>query len=198
MALDGDAPTMNVMNAKPKSPSSTLRNIAVAMQRVTAALRRRPDMALQDDAPAAARWVSGTRVVSRHANGTEVASDMPVELGGSGDQVSPGWLFRAGLASCAATRIVLRAAAEGIELTSLEVSASSRSDTRGLLGMVETGGEPVSAGPRGVQLVVRIRAEGIADERLRELVEDTCRGAPISSALQNAVPLAVQVDVGSA
>jgi uncharacterized OsmC-like protein len=60
---------------------------------------------------------------------------MPSEVGGSGDQVTPGWLFRAGLASCAATRIAMAAAAEGIELATLEVRASSRSDTRGLLGM---------------------------------------------------------------
>ena len=72
---------------------------------------------MHDDAPATARWQGGTprRHVS-HADGTQVPTDMPAELGGSGDQVTPGWLFRAGLASCAATSIVLAAAAEGIEL----------------------------------------------------------------------------------
>jgi hypothetical protein len=34
--------------------------------------------------------------------------------------VTPGWLFRAGFASCAATCIAMGAAAQGIELASLE------------------------------------------------------------------------------
>ena len=74
-------------------------------------------MGMHDDAPATARWRGGTRVVTSHANGIEIPTDMPGELGGSGDRVTPGWLFRAGLASCAATRIAMGAAAEGIELT---------------------------------------------------------------------------------
>lgn len=101
-----------------------LQNLATALQRVEAVLRRRPEMGLQDDAPATARWESGLRFVASHANGTQLVTDMPAELGGSGDQVTPGWLFRAGLASCAATCIVLAAAAEGIALATLEVSAS--------------------------------------------------------------------------
>ena len=76
-----------------------LQNLATALQRVEAVLRRRPEMGLQDDAPATARWESGLRFVASHANGTQLVTDMPAELGGSGDQVTPGWLFRAGLAS---------------------------------------------------------------------------------------------------
>lgn len=67
-------------------------------------------------------------------------------------------LFRAGIASCLATCIAMRAAQAGIELSALEVRASSRSDLRGLFGMKEATGEVVAAGPRGVQLVVRIAA----------------------------------------
>ena len=88
-------------------------DIAAAMQRVESVLRRRPEVGLHDDAPATARWQSGTRVVSSHANGTQIVTDMPTELGGSGDQVTPGWLLRAGLASCLATRIAMAAAAAG-------------------------------------------------------------------------------------
>jgi len=77
--------------------------IAAAMQRVESVLTRRPEVGLRGDAPATARWESGTRVASSHANGTQLLTDMPTELGGSGDQISPGWLFRAGLASCLAT-----------------------------------------------------------------------------------------------
>lgn len=170
-------------------------DIAAAMQRVEAVLRRRPEAGLDDDAPAAARWQSGTRVVSSHANGTQMTTDMPGELGGSGDQVTPGWLLRAGLASCAATRIAMAAANEGIELAALQVVASSRSDARGLLGMAETDGESVSAGPRDVQLLVRICAPQVSSERLRALVEDSHRCSPVSAALQDAVPVALHIEV---
>jgi uncharacterized OsmC-like protein len=169
--------------------------IAAAWQRTTSVLRRRPEAGLHDDAPATARWSGGTRVVTEHANGTQVETDMPAAMGGSGDRVSPGWLLRAGMASCTATRIAMAAAAEGIELQALEVLASSRSDTRGLLGMADDGGEPVSAGPRDVTMSVRIAAPGVAPERLRELVEEGCRCSPIPNAVERATPLALRIAV---
>ncbi len=175
----------------------TMRDLAAALQRVERVLRRRPDIGLHDDAPATAHWQGGTRVVSSHANGTQVTSDMPAEVGGSGDQVTPGWLFRAGLASCATTRIAMGAAAAGIELAALEVVASSRSDTRGLLGMADADGETVCAEPNEVQLLVRISAPGVAAQRLRAVVEDSCRCSPVPAALQNAVPMILRIEVGA-
>ena len=149
----------------------TTQKIAAAMQRVVAVLERRPQVGLHDDTPAAARWESGLRVATSHANGMEISTDMPGELGGSGDRITPGWLFRAGLASCLATCIAMRAAAEGIALGTLSVVASSRSDTRALLGVAAADGEPVDAGPSDVQLRVQLSAHGVADERLHALVE---------------------------
>lgn len=173
-------------------------DLAAAIERNAAVLRRRPEFGLQDDAPAAARWQGGTRIVAEHANGAQMATDMPTELGGSGDQVTPGWLFRAGLASCAATSIVMAAAAEGIDVSALEVRAHSRSDTRGLLGLAGADGLPVYGGPRDVQLQVRIAAHGVAPERLRALVHDGLRRSPIPNAVQHATPLAVHIDVDAA
>lgn len=171
-------------------------DIAAALQRLRSVFQRRPEAGLHDDAPATASWVQGTRVVARHANGRTLATDMPAELGGSGDEVTPGWLFRAGLASCAATSIVLNAAAEGLTLSALEVHATSRSDTRGLLGMADATGAPVCGGPGDVTLQVRIAADGVAPERLRALVEAALRQSPIPSAVRQATPLALQVEVG--
>ncbi len=173
----------------------SMQDIAAALQRAEAVLQRRPEAGLHDDAPAAARWQHGTRIVTRHANGAQMATDMPGELGGSGDQVTPGWLFRAGLASCAATSIALRAAAEGIELTALEVHAGSRSDTRGLLGMADASGAPVHAGPRDVQLRVRISAEGIAPELLRALVEKGVGCSPVPDGVARATPFDLQIEL---
>jgi uncharacterized OsmC-like protein len=172
----------------------TIEDIATAVRRLESALKRRPATGMHDDAPATARWQTGLRFATSHAKGTQVLTDMPAGLGGSGDQVTPGWLLRAGLASCLATRIAMGAAATGIELTVLEVSASSRSDARGLFGIVEESGEPVGAGPRDVQLLVRISAPGISAERLRELVEDSNHCSPVSAALRDRVSVALRVE----
>ena len=185
------------MNANEQGGVAATRDLAATLQRAEAVLQRRPDMGLHDDAPATARWDGNTRVVASHANGTEVSTDMPGELGGTGDRVTPGWLFRAGLASCATTSIAMSAAAEGIALTTLEVRVSSRSDTRGLLGMTGADGTPVFAGPSDVRMHVRIFAPDAPPDRLRALVEKACRCSPIPAAVVNALPLDLRVDVAA-
>lgn len=172
-------------------------DIAAAMQRLEAVLRRRPEAGLHDDDPAEARWDGGLRVVTRHANGTAVATDMPVEIGGGGGEVTAGWLLRAALASCAVTRIAMAAAAEGIELDTLDARALSRSDARGLLGIADAEGHPVSAGPGDLQLHVRVHAPGVAAERLQALVQASCGCAPVSCAMAQALPAALHVEVAA-
>jgi uncharacterized OsmC-like protein len=169
--------------------------MAAAWQRTAAVLQRRPEAGLHEDAPASARWGGGTRVVTGHANGTQLETDMPAEMGGSGDRVSPGWLLRAGLASCTATRIAMAAAAQGVDLTALEVLASSRSDARGLLGMAGPNGEAISAGPLDMRLRVRIAGRGVPAERLRALVEESYRCSPTARAVQDAVPVALRIEI---
>lgn len=171
-----------------------IEDIAAAVQRVKAVLDRRPSAAIHDDAPAAARWQAGLHMVARHAEGAQVSTDLPVELGGDGAGVTPGWLLRAALASCLATRVAMEAAAAGIELSTLEVLATSRSDLRGLLGMVDATGEGVNPGPIDVQLHVRISAAGIPAARLRRLVEESHRSSPVAAALQDSLPVALSVE----
>jgi len=166
-----------------------------AIERVETVLRRRPDMGLHDDAAATVRWSAGTQVVAHHDNGTAIATDMPTELGGRGDRVTPGWLFRAGLASCAATCIAMKAAAEGVSLATLEVQAKSRSDTRGLLAMTDEQGADVFAGPLDMSLAVRIGAPGVDGERLRGLVDAALRCSPIPVAVRSATPVALSIVV---
>jgi uncharacterized OsmC-like protein len=175
----------------------TSEQVATAVARAQTVLRRKPEMGRHDDTPASARWLGATRCVVRHPAGIEVATDMPAELGGEGDEVTPGWLFRGGLASCAATSIALTAAARGIALDSLEVEASSRSDTRGLLGMTEADGREVPAGPADMQLHVRIAAAGVSAELLEKLVADGCRCSPVPCAVVQATPFALHVDVAA-
>src|SRR5580698_9380612 len=108
----------------------TAATITNAMQRARAIFTRRPEAALHADDPAIARWEQGLRVVSRQANGAHIATDMPREIGGQGKDVTPGWLLRAALASCLATRIAMEAAAREIVIARLEVVAASESDVR--------------------------------------------------------------------
>jgi len=173
-------------------------DLAAALQRTERVLRRRPSAGLHDDVAGVARWDGGARVVASHANGQQIATDMPRELGGEGLEVTPGWLVRAGLATCSATSIAMAAAAEDIELDELEVRASSRSDVRGLFGMTDANGAPVYPGLTDVQIHVRITARGVAPERLRALAEKGGRNTPMLSSLQQAVPVAIKIEVGDA
>ena len=170
-------------------------DIAAALERVEAVFERRPESALHDDPPGTVRWEGGLRAVASHANGKQVCTDMPAELGGTGDQVSPGWLLRAGVAACATTSIAMVAAREGITLASLEVQAGSRSDSRGMLGMADAEGEPVFPGPLGMDIQVRISAPGVSAERLRALVERGHGSAPMSAALRSAIPMTLAIDI---
>lgn len=170
--------------------------IAKSMVRARATFARRPQAATHPDDPATAHWEHGLRVVTHHPRGTQLTTDMPTTFGGTGDQVTPGWLLRAALASCLATRIAMSAAEEGIALASLEVSATSSSDARGFLGMVEHAGQRARAAPRRIQLDVRIgAAAGVPPARLRALVEESSACSPVSDALGAGVPLALNVEV---
>jgi uncharacterized OsmC-like protein len=176
----------------------TTPELATALRRVQTVLERRPDMGMQDDAPATACWQGGTRIVAGHPGGLQVLTDLPTEMGGSGDQVSPGWLVRAGLASCLSTSILLSAATEGIALDMLQVQASSRSDTRGIFGMAGADGCPVNPAAQDIQLTVRIAARDVDADRLRALVEASRRCSPVPVGLAHAAPIELRVDVVTA
>ncbi len=175
----------------------SLHDVGVAVKRAMAAFQRRPEMGVHANPPAVSRWESGTRIVTRSGEAMSVATDMPKELGGAGDQFTPGWLFRAGVASCAATSITLAAASGDIELTSLEVHVGSRSDARGLLGMSEPNGETVYAGLFDVELRVNIAANGADPMVLENLVRGCLSHSPVPCTLITATPLAVLVNVTS-
>jgi uncharacterized OsmC-like protein len=170
-------------------------DLATALQRAEAVLQRRPEMGLHDDAPALARWEGGTRVTANHSNGTQLSTDMPCELGGTGDRITPGWIFRAGLANCTATAIAMAAAARGIDLEALEVQVCSRTDTRGLLAMADGDGRAVGSTPRDYQLNVRVSAPGTSRDQLSALVDDGLRRSPMQNAIQNALPLTVHLEI---
>lgn len=175
----------------------TAATIASALQRARRVFGARPDAAIHPDQPAIARWEQGMRVVCRHASGPQVATNMPAELGGEGDQVSPGWLLRAAMASCLATRIVMEAAEREIVVTRLEVEAASTSDVRGLLGMTDAAGKRLPAEPLDVTLQVRIAASNVPADRLQALVADSFRCSPVSAAVERSIPVSLLVDTNA-
>ena len=170
--------------------------VADALARLQRVLQRRPGAGISADAAAHARWhgpASPLRVVCRHPNGREVCTDLSTELGGSGDQVSPGWLHRAGLASCATTSIVLLAAAEGVALTRLEVDAESSSDAAGLLGLPDAAGRPIDPAPSAQRLLIRLRADGATEAQLHALVQRALQRSPLPVAAGPALAMRIEV-----
>jgi uncharacterized OsmC-like protein len=170
--------------------------IAAALARLESVLRLRPTFGDCEETPAIARWQGGAKFSVRPPEGDlAIVTDLPAELGGDGEGITPGWLMRAGAAACAASSILLSAAAEGIALDSLELTAGARSDVRGLLGMADESGAPVSAAFRVVRLRVRISAPGVSRERLQALIERANDRSPVSSALQQAVPVELRIEL---
>jgi uncharacterized OsmC-like protein len=149
-----------------------------------------PDEARYTDQPATAVMEDGLRCRVEHTTGAVMITDMPSGVGGEGSAPTPGWIARAAQASCDATVIAMRAAELGIPIQRLEVIVDSESDDRGLLGMDDA----VPAGPLSSRIRVRVTAEGIDPERLRELVEWADHHSPVSDAIRRAVPTTVEVE----
>ena len=169
-------------------PDST---ICVAIKRVESALTQKPTRGPQPDAPAQAVLTGGLGMQVRHPSGHTLRTDMPTSLGGGGEEVSPGWLMRAGLASCTATVIALRAERLGIPLTKLEVTVQSLSDARGMLGLDPS----VPAGPLQMDMQVDIQADGIDNQAaLAELVAWANEHSPIGNVVRRPMDLGMTVN----
>jgi uncharacterized OsmC-like protein len=115
---------------------------------------------------------------------------MPEPMGGSGNGSNPGWLLRAGMASCAATAIAMRAATLGIALSTLEVNVQSESDARGLVGIP---GVPTALG--NMSMSIKIGADGVDEATLRELAAWGEANSPVSCTLRDRPNVAVEVSV---
>lgn len=153
-------------------------------------LSEHPEKARYTDRPAIA-VVDGLRAQVTGQHGETLVSDMPRSVGGGGSAPTPGWFLRAAIASCDAIVIAMRAAQQGIELTTLEVTVTSESDDRGFLGMDDS----LPAGPLKARIDVKIAAEGVPPEKLHELVDWADDHSPVSDAVKRAVDTNVVVEV---
>ena len=164
--------------------------IREAIEKTARVIAEHPEKARVRNAPAIAVVEDGLRCRVTGPAGELLHTDMPPGMGGGGSAPNPGWLMRAALASCNATGIATRAAKAGINLTKLEVSVSSETDSRGVLGLDES----ISAAMRPLQLNVKISAPGIPAEELRNLVQWVCSHSPVGTTDVSAASVDIQIE----
>ena len=152
-----------------------------------------PEKAVEADSFAEATLTGGLATTVTGPSGQRVESDMPEGLGGGAAAPAPGWYLRAGIASCTATAIALRAAELSVELDRLSVRVDSRSDHRGFVGL----DAEVPAGPLEATMTVAI-AGSAAEAELREIAAWGIAHSPMGDALTRAIPMEVVVETGEA
>ena len=99
--------------------------------------------------------------------------------------------MQAALATCNATGIAMKAAREGIELNTLEVSIDTESDARGFLGFDKS----IKAGSVNVKASVLIGAKGAQEEELRDLVEQVYKYSWVGNSVRRSVPINTEVEI---
>lgn len=152
-------------------------------------LTEHPQEARYTDSFARATLGEALRVEVEGPDSLQIRTDMPSAIGGREAEPSPGWLYRAAIASCVASTIAMEAAKEGVDLRSLQVEVDSESDDRGILGMDES----VPAGQLSTRVRVRIDADG-EQARLRELVERGAGRCPSLDATRRAVDVSLEIE----
>ncbi len=162
--------------------------VAQAVSRLRIHLTDAPQRGLGTDSFAAAVLAGGLRTAVTGPAGQTATTDMPRGIGGQASAPTPGWYMRAGIASCTATVIALRAAELGVGLDHLAVKVTSRSDDCGMFGI---GNAP--AGPLSASMEVEIRSAAAQPAVLEELVRWGIAHSPMADALTRAVPLEVTV-----
>ena len=164
-------------------------SIREAIEKTTRALAEHPEKARVKNAPATAVVEDGLRCRVMGPSGELVHTDMSPAMGGGGTAPNPGWLMRAALASCNATGIATQAAKAGINLTRLEVSVTSETDGRGVLGL----DEDISPAMEPLEMQVKISAPGTPSEDLRRLVERVCSRSPVGCTELSGATVNIQI-----
>lgn len=169
----------------------SVEHIKNSVNDVIAYLTENPQDALSTSPPVTAVMEHGLRCRTTGAQGQSIVTDMPQAVGGGGSAPSPGWLARAALASCDATRITLRAAELGIALDTLEVIMDSVDDDRGLFGIDKS----VRAGSLSIRTRVTIGAAGVSDKVLRDIVDYAVTHSPVADGCRGETPSTLEVTI---
>ncbi len=161
-----------------------------ALERAHRLFLEKPAAAKRPNTMATAVWRDGLSCEIAGPAGEKATTDMPEPMGGGGAGSNPGWLLRAGMASCAATAIAMRAAILGIQLRTLEVNVQSESDARGLVGIPD-----VATALGNMRMAIKIGADGIDEATLRELAAWGEANSPVSCTLRDRPDVAVDVTI---
>jgi uncharacterized OsmC-like protein len=165
-------------------------NIRQSIESAVRFLSEHPEEARYTDSYAHATLGEALQVEVVGPRGEHIITDMPGGVGGRGEEPSPGWLFRAAIASCVASTVGMEAARQGVVLTSLRVEVDSESDDRGILGM-----EPgVPAGPLSMRIRIRAGADGVEDDRLSQILERGAGRCPVCDAAKRAVDVSLEIE----
>jgi uncharacterized OsmC-like protein len=135
-----------------------------ALEKAERVFTAKPELAVIQGVSATARLLEGLRCDITGPGGEHAVADVKKALGGSESGPSPGWYLRA--APCTAMGIAMRAAQDGIVLRELEVSVHALVDFRGWFGVAD-----VSCALSELRMQVKIGADGVSPQQLRELVE---------------------------
>ena len=162
-----------------------------AIEKLSRLFAQQPERARARSAPATAVLDDGLKVQVTGEHGERISTDMSPALGGRDSAPNPGWLLRAAMASCHATVIAMRAAHTGVALTSLEVTVSSESDVRGMLG-TKVG---VSAALSDLRTRVKIGAQNATPDQLREIVRWADDHSPVGCTVRQSPMNAVDIEV---
>ncbi len=169
----------------------SVQHIQNSVNDVIAYLTENPQDALSTSPPVTAVMEKGLRCRATGEAGQSVVTDMPQAVGGGGTAPSPGWLARAAIATCDATRIALRAAELGIGLDTLEVAMDSVDDDRGLFGIDKS----VRAGSLSIRTRVTIGAKGVNEKTLREIVDYAVIHSPVADSCRGETPSTVDITI---
>ncbi len=165
-----------------------MESIRSAIEDVSRRIADDPALGSGPDSAAVAVHEGGLRFRVEGPNGA-LTTDMAQSVGGGETAPSPGWMLRAALASCDASLVAMEAAREGIDLTRLEVTVTSESDSRGLLGIDDS----IPAGPQRVVVRIELAASNAGEDQLRALAYRAESRSPVRDALARAVPLSTEV-----
>jgi uncharacterized OsmC-like protein len=169
----------------------SIENIRNSIEGTISYLKANPEKAFKKVTEATAVLEKGLKVRTVGPENEMIISDMPPTVGGEGSAPTPGWFMQAALATCNATGIAMKAAREGIELNTLEVSIDTESDTRGIFGIQES----IKVGPLNMRTRVRIGAEGVSEEKLHEIVKWNEKHSWCGNAICRSVPLETEIEI---
>lgn len=167
-------------------------DIQSSIENAVAYLTANPEEARYTDSAARATLGDSLRVAVVGSDGERITTDMPGAVGGLAEEPSPGWLYRAAIASCVASTVGMEAARSGLTLNSLEVEVDSESDDRGILGIAES----VNPGPLSTRIRITASVAGVSNGDLREVIERGARRCPVYDATQRSVDTTLEVTVG--